>query len=151
MTQAPLIDPQTIRKMVQYAMWFGIAGVAIWIIGFAIKTFKKVSSGDSGGGVNDDGTPAAPPTDPAYIDRIAKLVKTARDDKDYSGLSSARCEATNNIIGMRNEEIVALIALCKGSYGFDLKGETNKWKGDGCFTIIEADKAEALKERLKNF
>lgn len=150
MTTPALIDALTLRRIVRWVLIFAGLFVAIQLIGLAIKTFKKSGAG-SDGDVNDDGTPAAPPTDPAYIDRIAKLVKKARDDKDYSGISSARCEATNNIIGMRNEEIVALVALCKGSYGFDLKGETNQWKGDGCFTIIEADKVEALKDRLKNF
>lgn len=146
-----IIDALTLRRIVRWGLIFVAAFVAIWLIGLAIKTFKKATTkGGDDGGILPDGTPN-PNVDAAYIDRIAKLVKTARDENDHYGPSSARCEATNNIVGMRNEEIVALVALCKAGYGFDLKGEINQWEGDGCFTIIAADKVDVLKDRLKNF
>ncbi|MBC7778082.1 MAG: hypothetical protein H7246_21800 [Phycisphaerae bacterium] len=148
-----LINPKTWRLLLKIGIGFAVAFVAIWLIGFLLKTLKKNKTDATGQTANPDGTPGGwqIDIDKAYIDRMAKLGKTVHDEKDYSGYSSGRCELVNNIIQMRDEEIVALVELCKSQYGFDLRGDVTQMKGDGCWNPFGKEQHEAAAARLKNF
>ena len=149
-----IVDPKTLKWLVRFGIVAGVLLVAIWLTGFLMETVRKGKSGGAGAKpkTNADGTPE--PTglgvDKAYIDRIAKIGRTVDAEKSYEGMDSGRCEFINNVAGMRDEEILALIALTSTQYGYDARALVNKCKSNGCLSWGNKTLDEA-KQRMRNF
>lgn len=149
-----IVDPKTLKWLVRFGIVAGALLVAIWLVGFLMETVRKGKKG--GGGTkpktNADGTPepAGLGVDKAYIDRIAKIGQTLDADKSYEGLDGDRCEFINNVAGMRDEEILALITLTSTQYGYDARALVNKCQSNGCLSWGNKTLDQA-KQRMRNF
>jgi hypothetical protein len=152
MNPQPIISRKTIQVVVYGAIFLAFALATLWII----RLFKKQAAGIGGGntnGVNPNGTPAwIPPTvDQSYIQRIADMIVDIQKDEDFSGYSSERCEVTNNILGMRDEEVSALSIMLQQKYQVRLGATIGRWKGDGCFTSWFGGELDKLQTKVKNY
>lgn len=151
MTQQPIVNTQL---LIRIGIFFLVALVAIWLIGYAKKVFGSAKGANNGSDVNPDGTPVVPGgvgVDNAYITRIATLANEVHNDKDFSGISGARCELINNLVGMRDEEVFALVNTCQ-SWGFSLRADVSQYESDGCINWIGTkEKIKDAQNRLKNF
>lgn len=148
-----IVDPKTLKWLLRFGIVAGALLVAIWLAGFLMETLRKGKKGRGGGDqTNADGTPE--PTgfgvDKNYIDRIAKLGRTVDAEKSYDGPHAARCEFVNNVAGMRDEEILALITLTAAQYGYDARALVNKCQSNGCLSWGNKTLDEA-KQRMRNF
>lgn len=150
-----IVDPKTLKWLVRFAIIAGVLLVVIWLVGFLMETVRKGKSSGVGAKpkTNADGTPAEPTglgVDKAYIDRIAKIGRTVDAEKSYDGYDSDRCEFVNNVAGMRDEEILALITLTSTQYGYDARALVNKCQSNGCLSWGNKSLDEA-KQRMRNF
>jgi hypothetical protein len=129
------------------ALLFALA--ALWIVG----KFKKLSAKSNSSDTNGDGSPVWIPStvDQSYIERIAQMVGEVEREQDFSGFSSPRCEITQNILGMRDEEISALSILLQQKFQLRLGATIGRWKGDGCFTSWLGGDIEKLQSKIKNY
>ena len=114
MNQAPLFNT---RLLIKIGIGFVVALVAIWLIGFAKKTFAKTTSG--GSGTNSDGTPTQGGYTPS-ID-VPNLVERL---KQASGTgwpcNSNRCNVLLEVSELSSTDLFALSAAYKSAYGKSL-------------------------------
>ena len=148
---APLITRRTWRIVIIALVVLTLVMVALWVIRYARKALGANGKGQNG--TNGDGTPTYIPVsvDQSYIERIATLIYGIQKEEDFSGYSAERCEASNNILGMRDEEVAVLSIMLQQKYQMRLGATIGRWKGDGCFTSWMGGEIEKLQNKVKNY
>lgn len=150
----PLVTARTWKIVIYTTIGFVLIMVALWIIRYAKNAFSGGGGGSKSGNgtdTNADGTPVLPNSvDQGYIDRIAALIWSINQAEDFSGYFGDRCEASNNIIGMRDEETRALSIIFQQKYGMRLSASIGRWESDGCYPLFVDGDIMKVKERVKN-
>jgi hypothetical protein len=147
-----LISRNTWRIVIIALILLVLILAALWIVRYARNSFAS-NGGGKGSNAKPDGTPASIPTsvDQSYIERIVQLVYQVNKEEEYAGYSEKRCEITNNILGMRDEELAVLSILLQQKYQLRLGATIGRWKGDGCFTSWLGGDIEKLQNKVKNY
>jgi hypothetical protein len=149
--QEPLITRRSWRMIILMLAGLTVILIALWVVRYARNAFAPTRKGKSD--TKPDGTPTYIPSsvDQSYIERMTLMVYEVNKGEDYSGFSSNRCEISNNILGMRDEEIAALSIMLQQKYQLRLGATIGRWKGDGCFTSWLGGEIDKLKNKLKNY
>jgi hypothetical protein len=147
----PLITRRSWRIIILLLAGLTVILLALWVIRYARNAFAPAGKGRSD--TKPDGTPTYIPSsvDQSYIERMTLMVYEVNKGEEYSGFSSKRCEISNNILGMRDEEVAALSIMLQQKYQLRLGAAIGRWKGDGCFSSWLGGEIDKLKNKVKNY
>jgi hypothetical protein len=140
-----IIDTKTIQRVTQISIWLGVAFLLVTLLNFVVKSYKNSKKG-SNRDIKEQDEPSYPipaSVDVSYIDRIAAIGARINKDKAfgswYSYISDDRCEFIENILSMRNDEVVALKNIALRQHNYSVKSLVQQFFNAGCLYVFELE------------